>query len=135
MNTLLQRYFLLFTGISLSAIGIAYIADPNLLLQRYDLAVAGVSDDNMYRGAYGGLFVTMGIAISLGFKSPAFRQTATLITLLFMGGFAFGRIASIVAVGTPHEQIAGLLSFELIASAACLWFLLSRRSSQNLASA
>lgn len=135
MTTTLQRYFLLFTGVSLGAIGLAYIVDPNLLLQRYELAVAGVSDDNMYRGAYGGLFITMGIAIAAGFRSPAFRHTATLITLLFMGGFAVGRIASIVAVGAPHEQITGLLSFEVVASVVCLWFLLSGRSSQRLASA
>ena len=42
------------TGLLLTFIGLAYCIDPNLLLARYDLSVNGASEDNMYRGAYGG---------------------------------------------------------------------------------
>lgn len=129
MTTTIQRYFLLFTGLTLGAIGLSYCIDPNLLLSRYELLVSGASDDNMYRGAYGGLFITMGIAIAFGFKAHAFRDTATLIVLLFMGGFAIGRIASIAAVGLPHAQITSLLVFEVIASVACAWFLIVAKRS------
>ena len=118
MNAL-NRYLLLFTGISLTAIGLAYCIDPNLLLSRYELGAVGASEDNMYRGAYGGLFIAVGGALCVGFASAAWKQGATVIAMLFMGGFAVGRLASIAAVGMPHERIFGLLIFA-IATAALL---------------
>ncbi len=124
-----HRYLLLILGLSLAVIGLAYCIDPNLLLARYELAAESSSEDNMYRGAYGGLFLTLGTAIAFGFLSASFRQPATLIALLFMSGFALGRIASIIAVGMPHGQIMNLLVVELLSSAMLTWFLLepSRR--------
>ena len=126
MNTL-NRYLLLFTGISLTAIGLAYCIDPNLLLSRYELGAVGASEDNMYRGAYGGLFITLGAAISFGCFSADFRQNATLLALLFMGGFALGRIASIAMLGVPHAQIVSLLMFEVVTATAFAGFLLAHR--------
>ncbi len=124
---LFQRWVLLFTGVTLTLIGASYCFDPNLLLARYELSVAGISEDNMYRGAYGGLFITVGIAVAFGFFSKAFLNTATIIVVLFMGGFAIGRIASILARGLPHEQIIGLLLFEIASSVLFIWFLVRER--------
>lgn len=124
MSSNIQRYFLLLTGATLALIGLAYCIDPNFLLSRYDLSVESVSDDNMYRGAYGGLFITCGVAISYGFFSRTFTQTATLIALLFMGGFALGRVSSILALGMPHDSIVGLLLFEVVSTVVFLWFLI-----------
>ena len=38
-----------------------------------------------------------------------------------------GRITSILAVGVPHDQILGLLGFELASSLALVWFLIGER--------
>ncbi len=124
MQTTILRGLLLFTGVTLTLIGLAYCIDPNLLLARYELGVTGVSDDNMYRGAYGGLFLSFGMAIGYGFFAPAFRRTSAVIALLFMGGFAIGRISSIAAAGIPHEQIVGLLVFEIVSVAVFAWLLM-----------
>ena len=124
----IHRYLLLFTGTSLAFIGLAYCVDPNLLLARYGLSVAGASEDSMYRGAYGGLFLTLGAAIALGFFSEGFRRTATIIALLFMSGFAAGRLASVSALGLPHENVLGLLVFEIVTAALFGWFLFSQRT-------
>ena len=121
----IHRCALLMTGLLLTFIGLAYCIDPNLLLARYDLSVNGASEDNMYRGAYGGLFVSLGIAIFVGFFSNAFRQTSTVIAVLFMGGFAIGRVASISAFGVPHEQIINLLVIEVFAALFFAWLMLS----------
>ena len=109
----MHRYLLLVTGALLMVIGLAYCLDPNLLLGRYELAVVGASEDSMYRGAYGGLFLTLGAAVAFGF-STTHRRNATLLAMLFMGGFALGRLVSIVAAGMPHPQIVGLLLFEVV---------------------
>lgn len=127
MQTTVQRYLLLFTGATLALIGLAYCVDPNILLSRYEINVVDVSEDNMYRGAYGGLFVTLGLAIGYGFFSKPLRRTATVIGLLFMAGFAVGRASSIISLGMPHEQIVGLFVFELVWAAAFGWLLVSEK--------
>ena len=129
---LIQRWVLLLTGVTLTLIGISYCIDPNFLLARYELSVAGISEDNMYRGAYGGLFITVGLAVSFGFFSKPFLNTATTIVVLFMGGFAIGRVASILARGMPHEQIVGLLVFEIASSMLFIWFLLKDRKVETV---
>ncbi len=123
-----HRYLLLLTGISVCLIGAAYCIDPNPLLARYELTAHGASEDNMYRGAYGGLFITLGAAIAFGFVSSEFCSTSTVIACLFMGGFAFGRLTSIFALGVPHEHIVGLLVFELVSVGLFAWFLFSQRT-------
>ncbi|MEM8767419.1 MAG: DUF4345 domain-containing protein [Pseudomonadota bacterium] len=115
MRNDIHRYLLLGVGATLVAIGAAYCLDPNLLLARYEIAVGDASSDNMYRGAYGGLFLTLGAAMACGFFVESFRNNATWLAILFMGGFALGRLASIAAVGMPQEQILGLLIFEISA--------------------
>ena len=120
-----HRYLLGLTGIMLCLIGIAYCIDPNLLLGRYDLGVVGASEDNMYRGAYGGLFISLGAAITYGFYSASFRRTATLMALLFMSGFAAGRLVSVFATGLPHEQILNLLAFEIVTTLLFAWALIT----------
>ena len=128
MQINLQRYFLLFTGVTLMLIGIAYCIDPNLLLARYDLSATSASEDNMYRGAYGGLFITVGAAVAYGFRSAAFRFASTVFALVFMGGFAIGRIASIALLGMPHQMIINLLVFEIVSSGLLIWFLFRQPS-------
>ena len=131
MKGVLQRYSLMLIGAAVALIGIAYCLDPNLLLARYELSVNGASDDNMYRGAYGGLFITLGVAVAYGFLSESFRRTSTLIALLFMGGFAIGRAASILAEGFPHQQIVSLFVFEIASAALLAWFLLPAREAHD----
>ena len=114
---------------TLTLIGISYCIDPNFLLARYELSVAGISEDNMYRGAYGGLFITIGGAIAYGFYSRAFERTSLVIALLFMGGFAVGRMASIITLGLPHQMIVNLFVFELVSSALLVWFLVTDQRS------
>lgn len=125
MTTTIQRYFVLLTGLTLTAIGLAYCIDPGLLLARYELGIDSVSHDNMYRGAYGGVFITIGLCIALGFRSEQHRAQATWLVLLIMGGFAIGRLASIAAVGLPHPQILSLLGFEIVSSVVCAYFLIA----------
>lgn len=123
-----NRYFLLVVGTTLALIGIAYCIDPNLILTRYELNVSSASEDNMYRGAYGGLFITVGVAVACGYFSESIKQISTLIALIFMGGFAIGRVASVLAIGMPHQQIVSLLVIEMVSSALLVWFLCSQQN-------
>ena len=70
--------------------------------------------DNMLRSTYGGIFVVSAAVFLFGAFSEKRRQDAVLFVSIFMSGAAIGRVASIIAVGTPPPAIMPLLYFEII---------------------
>lgn len=109
------RAFLGFNAVAVGLIGLGYLYDPNVLLARYKLEAGSVGMDNMLRSAYGGLFVAMAVILACGALIPGRTSDALLFTILFMGGFSLGRIASIVRLGSPGRAVNGLLYYELTA--------------------
>lgn len=113
---MISRLFLGFIALSIGSIGILYLYDPNLLLARYDLATGSAGMDNMLRSAYGGLFLTCSMVFLLGVFVEARRRDSLAFVAIFMTGAAIGRIASILAVGSPPATIMPLLYFEIAAT-------------------
>jgi len=113
---MISRIFLGFIALSIGSIGILYLYDPNLLLARYDLATGSAGMDNMLRSTYGGLFLTSALIFLLGVFVEARRRDALAFVAIFMTGAALGRIASILAVGSPPATIMPLLYFEIAAT-------------------
>ena len=113
---MMARIFLGFIALSIGMIGVLYLYDPNLLLARYDLATGSPGMDNMLRSTYGGLFLTSAFIFALGIFINARRRDALAFVVIFMTGAALGRIASMIAVGSPPDAIMPLLYFEIAAT-------------------
>lgn len=113
---MISRLFLAFIALSIGMIGILYLYDPNLLLARYDLATGSTGMDNMLRSTYGGLFLASALIFLLGVFVADRRRDALAFVAIFMTGAGLGRIASILAVGTPPSAIMPLLYFEIAAT-------------------
>ena len=111
---MISRIFLAFNALAIGAIGLTYLYDPNLLLARYDLQTGSAGMDNMLRSTYGGIFLVSAAVFLFGAISDKRRRDAILFVAIFMFGAAIGRVASIVAVGTPPSSILPLLYFEII---------------------
>ncbi len=125
---ILSRTVLVLNSIVIGLIGVAYLYDPNLLLANYGLSADGAGMDNMLRSSYGGLFVAMAGIFALGSFSKVRMNDALVLLALFMGGLAFGRIASLVMAGLPDPSIFTLLGYEAI---VCLIaFILVRRNAR-----
>ena len=113
---MIARLFLAFMALSIGAIGVLYLYDPNLLLARYDLVTGSVGMDNMLRSTYGGLFLTSAFIFLAGVLIPDRRRDALAFVVIFMSGAALGRVTSMIAVGSPPATIMPLLYFEIAAT-------------------
>ncbi|MEL6824687.1 MAG: DUF4345 domain-containing protein [Pseudomonadota bacterium] len=111
---MIARIFLAFNALAIGVIGLTYLYDPNLLLARYDLQTGSAGMDNMLRSTYGGIFLVSAAVFLFGAFTEKRRQDAVLFVAIFMFGAAIGRVASIIAVGTPPSAIMPLLYFEII---------------------
>lgn len=111
---MISRLLLAFNAIAIGSIGLAYLYDPNLLLARYGLETGTAGMDNMLRSTYGGLFLASAGVFLLGVFSPLRRRDALAFVAIFMAGAALGRLASILAVGSPPAAIMPLLYFEVV---------------------
>ena len=113
----LPGLFLGANALAIGLIGLGYLWSPNRLLARYALETGTPAMDSMLRSAYGGVFLGMAAIFALGALVPSRTGDGLLFTLLFMGGFALGRIVSLVRVGSPGRAVNALLGYEVVASA------------------
>ena len=113
--TLIARLVLALNAGVIGLIGLAYLYDPNMLLANYGLSTDSLGMDNMLRSTYGGLFLCVAGLFAFGALNADRRADALGLLALFMGGLAFGRIASIVMAGTPDPSIMSLLAYEAVA--------------------
>ena len=126
---MISKIFLAFITLSIGAIGIVYLYDPNILLVRYDLETGSPGMDNMLRATYGGLFLGSAFIFLVGILVPSRRRDALIFVAIFMGGNAIGRTASMVTVGAPPDAIMPLLFFEIVATVMAI--VLAMRSSKK----
>ncbi|MEL7453509.1 MAG: DUF4345 domain-containing protein [Pseudomonadota bacterium] len=114
---MIARIFLSFIALSIGTIGVFYLYEPNLLLARYDLMTGSAGMDNMLRSTYGGLFLTSALVFLYGVIVVDRQRDVLAFVAIFMAGAALGRIASILAVGSPPAAIMPLLYFEIVTAA------------------
>lgn len=113
-NIMISRLFLALNAIAIGLIALAYLYDPNLLLARYGLETDSPGMDNMLRSTYGGLYLVLAALFATGVFVAKRRRDALIFLLLFMGGNAIGRTASIVFAGMPPQSIMPLLAYEVV---------------------
>ena len=110
---LMSRIILFVNAAVIGLIGLAYLYDPNVLLANYGLSTDGPGMDNMLRGTYGGLFLCIAGLFGLGALNASRRSDILGLLALFMGGQAFGRLASVAMAGMPDPSILSLLAYEI----------------------
>ena len=110
-------------GIGIAVIGAIYLVAPEFILGVYGIKVQSASEANLFRGAYGGMFIAFAALFCLGALRDRFMRSARAALLVFMAGFALGRIVSIIVDGVPHILLVGILVVELAYSGAVLYLI------------
>jgi hypothetical protein len=108
-----NRLILGSAALGIAAIGAIYLFTPQTLLSIYGIDLRSASEANLYRSAYGGLFLAFALLFGLGAIGARHSRTALLALLTFMGGLAVGRLVSVVADGWPHPLLTAVLVVEL----------------------
>lgn len=108
------RILLIAAALEILGVGLVYLIAPGFMVAQNGITLASVDHVHLVRAAYGGLFVTFGASFLLGALMPALERFALYGLLLFMGGFAFGRLTSILVDGLPGPTFLIALASELL---------------------
>ena len=127
----LKNLILLSAALGVGVIGVGYLVSPQFMLALYGVSIESVNEANIFRSAYGGLFVAFALLFAYGAFRPAYSQAALLALAAYMGGFALGRIVSIAVDGVPSPLILGWLSIEVFYSSVAVYLLANRASAHN----
>ena len=128
------RIFLLLLALATLNIAVQAILDPQAIFDQVQVQLGNLTARNSVRALYGGV----NLAFGLFWLYAAFQQqnTGLLLALLYTGGFAIGRILSLMMDGMPGAFAMQWLMvesiFALLAAVLLYW---NRRNSARVASA
>lgn len=107
----------------LAIIGAAYLVAPNFLPSIYGFSLQSVSETNLFRSAYGGVFLAFTLLLCAGAFKEQLAKPALFALLTLMGGFAFGRTVSMVFDGMPHVLLVVIFVVEVTYTLAAIYLL------------
>jgi len=123
IKTNLIRIFLVLLALATLNIAVQAILDPQAIFDNVQVQLGNLTARNSVRALYGGV----NLAFGLFWLWAAFREqrTGLLLALLYTGGFALGRILSILLDGMPGAFATQWLVtesvFALLAAALLRW--------------
>jgi hypothetical protein len=89
------------SSLTIIGVGLAYGIYPNRILPFFfDFKVQSIDLNNVFR-AIMGLYLSLAVYWTTGIFKPEHWKNTTLISVIFMGGLASGRIISIFLDGIP----------------------------------
>lgn len=111
-NVLISRIFLCLLALATLNIAFQAIQDPQTIFDNVKVQLGNLTARNSVRALYGGVNLTLGAF----WLYAAFREqrTGLILALLYTGGFAIGRILSILLDGMPEAFAMQWLTIESI---------------------
>lgn len=109
----MKTWVLRSASLGVGAIGLAYLLALEHVLAFYGERVHSVTEAAIVRSAYGGVFVAFAVLFELGARREGLARAALAALATFMGGFALGRVVSLVTDGVPHPVLVAILIVEL----------------------
>ncbi len=99
LNLIITRVFLVLLALATLNIAVQAILDPQVIFDNVQVQLGNLTARNSVRALYGGV----NLAFGLFWLYAAFRQQTMGLTLalLYTGGFAVGRILSLIMDGMP----------------------------------
>ena len=117
------------TSLTVIGVGLTYGFNPSKVLPFFfDFKVESVDLNNVFR-AIMGLYLGLAIYWMIGVFKPELWWNATLISTIFMGGLAFGRIISIIIDGIPSAPFSIGTALEII---FMIWGIYNLSTQKNL---
>lgn len=122
-NLLTTRIFLILLALATLNIAIQAILDPQAIFDNVQVQLGNITARNSVRALYGGV----NLAFGLFWLYTAFRHQTTglILALLYTGGFAVGRLLSVLMDGMPGEFAMQWLVtetvFALLAAGLLFW--------------
>ena len=123
LNLMITRVFLILLALATLNIAVQAILDPQVIFDNVQVQLGNLTARNSVRALYGGV----NLAFGLFWIYAAFRQQSTglMLALLYTGGFAVGRILSLMMDGMPGafamQWLVTESVFALLAAGLLYW--------------
>jgi hypothetical protein len=114
----------------IGAIAVGYLVAPQFMLSNYGISIDSINEASMIRSSYGGMFFAFAVLFTIGALKAEFSHAALLALLVFMAGFAGGRIISLMADGIPSLLVLGLLLLEVSYTLVTTYILVRERKTK-----
>lgn len=115
------KVFLFINGVVLVLLGLRGISDPAAHLAMLDMQLPTATALAEARAMYGGSSITLGLLIAWGVVSQRWLKPALLITGVFMGGLASGRLVGAMLDGPASTITLQFLGLEVAVCLLALW--------------
>ncbi len=123
--SVITKTFLILTGLAFLNIAVQAIINPQSVMDFVNVELGNISARNSIRAFYGGVNLFFGLFLIYGaFKM---QKEALVLTVLYGGGFVFGRIYSILLEGNPSSFIWTWLCIESVLTIISLALLNKQR--------
>lgn len=101
-------------GLMMLVVGALHLVAPQMMMREPGIELATVNHLHVVRAAYGGAYLGIAALFLAGATRRIDVRAALAAVALLFGGFALGRIASIVVDGVPVPLYLGVLAAELV---------------------
>jgi low temperature requirement protein LtrA len=109
----MTRFTLFGAGLMMLVVGTLHLLAPQMMMKEPGIALETVNHLHVVRAAYGGAYLGIAALFLAGvFRVVDTRASLSAVAIIF-GGFALGRLVSLVADGLPVPLYLGVLGAEL----------------------
>lgn len=110
-----SRIFLGLLGAATLQIAVQALLDPQMVMNNVSVDLGNnLTARNSLRAVYGGVNLFLGVFWVLTAFWGRFREAGLLLSVLYTGGFAFGRVVSVLSDGAPGAFAQQWLVVELV---------------------
>lgn len=117
------RIFLALMGLGFIGLGLNGLLNPIAHLAPYGLDYQAPAWIGEIRANYGGMHIGIGLLTGLGAMRSQWLQSALAVQLVFLGGLAIGRTASVFIDGFPPTFALSFIAIEWVGAGLALFFL------------
>lgn len=110
----MTRFTLLGAGLMMLVVGALHLLNPQMMMREPGIVLSSTNHLHVVRAAYGGAYLGIAALFLAGALQRIEVRAALAAVVLIFGGFALGRIVSIVADGMPVPLYLGVLGAELM---------------------
>jgi low temperature requirement protein LtrA len=109
----LIRFTLFGAGLMMLVVGGLHLLNPQMMMREPGVVLSSANHFHVVRAAYGGAYLGIAALFLAGALRRIDARAALAAVILIFGGFALGRVVSIVADGMPVPLYLGVLAAEL----------------------
>lgn len=128
----MARFVLLGSGLMMLLVGALHLIAPQMMMRELGIELSSANHLHIIRAAYGGSYLGISALFLIGALGRIDASSSLAAVVLIFGGFALGRVVSILVDGFPVPLYVAVLCAEFFFAVCALLSFRNSRASQLL---